>query len=253
MDSLTIFAAAFACSFGGALCGLFLRRVLPDSHLTAESKDVVTMCMGLLATLVALVLGVLIGSAKTSYDVQRSGYEQLSSNIVLLDNALRLYGPEANDCRAALARTVRLALAYRWPANGPVAAGLNAPEITASGHEFYVAVQALRPTTDAAKSIQAQALQSAVDLGRTRLLLGVEDEGSLPAAFLIVLIGWLAVLFFSFGLFSPTNATVLGMLFVCALSLAGALFLMIELDRPFDGLIRISDRPLKAALVRIEA
>ncbi|QJW98574.1 bestrophin-like domain [Frigoriglobus tundricola] len=248
MNSVTIAGTVFACTFGGALFGMRLRRALPEAHLNGDSRDVVKMGTGLLATLAALVLGLLVASAKSSYDAQRAGFQQLSANLIVLDRALKLYGPETKDIRDQLRRTVALVLDYRWPADGSRSSGLAAPEITDRAGALYAAILNLAPRTDAQKAVQSQALQMSADLGRTRWLLNEQEESSIPAPFLVVLVFWLTVLFVTFGLFSPPNATVGAALFICALSLAGALFLMVELDRPFSGLIQISSKPLRDAL-----
>jgi hypothetical protein len=248
VDSLTIAGIVFACTFGGALFGICLRRILPESHLNSDSKDVVKMGTGLLATLAALVLGLLIASAKSSFDAQRSGLQQLSTNLILLDRSLKFYGPETKEARELLRRTVTVILDHRWPANGTRATGLDAQEITETSGALYTAIRDLSPRTDAQKTIQSQAVQVSIDLGRTRWLLSQGEESSIPTPFLIVLVFWLTVLFITFGLFSPWNATVLTILFVCAMSVAGALFLIVELDRPMNGLIQISSKPLRDAL-----
>jgi hypothetical protein len=248
MDSLTIAGLVFACTLGGALFGMFLRRVLPESHLSSDSKDVMKMGTGLLATLSALVLGLLIASAKSSFDAQRTGLQQLSTNLILLDRSLKFYGPEANEARELLRQTVTVILEHRWPANGGHASGLDAPEISKSAFALYGAIRNLSPRTDDQKAIQTQAIQISLDLSRTRWLLSQGDESSIPNPFLIVLVFWLTVLFITFGLFSPGNLTVIAIHFICALSVAGALFLIVELDRPMNGLIQISSKPLRDAL-----
>jgi len=125
---------------------------------------------------------------------------------------------------------------------------LDAPEITESASALFAAIRDLSPKTDAQKSIQSQALSVSTDLGRTRWALTQGDESSIPAPFLVILVFWLTVLFITFGLFSPPNGTVIAVLFICAISIAGALFLIVELDRPFNGLIQISSKPLRDAL-----
>ena len=248
MNSVTIAGIVFACTFGGALIGMYLRRRLPESHLNADSKDVVKMGTGLLATLAALVLGLLISSAKSSYDAQRAGIQQLSTNLILLDRSLKLYGPETQECRELLQHTIRLVLDQRGAGNAFKSAGLDSPEITESGMKLVSALQNLSSKTDSQKAIQSQALQVASDLARTRWTLMQGDEGTIPGPFLVVLIFWLTALFVVFGLFAPGNATVVSSLLICAISLAGALFLIVELDRPFHGMIQISSKPLSDAL-----
>ncbi len=101
------------------------------------------------------------------------------------------------------------------------------------------------------RSLQSQALQICTDLARTRWLLTEEDETAIPRPFLIVVVFWLTVLFMSFGLFSPWNPTVIVTLLVCALSVAGAIFLIVDLDEPLGGLIQISSTPLRHALAQL--
>src|SRR5258706_2839022 len=102
MSSITASLIVFACVFGGALVGVFLRSALPQQHLSAESKDIVRLGMGLVGTMAALVLGLLVASAKGSYDAQSSELTQMSANIVLLDRILAHYGPEAKQTRDML-------------------------------------------------------------------------------------------------------------------------------------------------------
>jgi hypothetical protein len=248
VDSLTIAGIVFGCTFGGALVGICLRRVLPESHLSSESKDVVKMGTGLVVTLAALVLGRLVASAKSSFDAQRTGFRPLSTNLIVLDRSLKFDGPETKEIRELLRRTVQLLLDYRWPADGSRAKGLDAAELSESAAALYVAIRDLAPRTEAQKAVQSQALQVGADLAKTRWQLQQGEESSIPTPFLTVLVFWLAVLFITFGLFSPNNATVIAVFLICALSVAGALFLIVELNHPLNGLIQISSEPLRDAL-----
>jgi hypothetical protein len=110
VGSMGVGGIVFACTFGGALVGMLLRATLPVHHLSSDSKDVVKLGTGLIATLSALVLGLLIASAKSSFDAQRTGFQQLSANLVMLDRALARYGPETKDAREALRQLVASAI-----------------------------------------------------------------------------------------------------------------------------------------------
>src|SRR5271163_2511215 len=99
---MTVGCIIMACVFGGALTGMVLRLILPEHHLSTDSKDVVRLGIGLIATMSALVLALLVASAKSSYDAQKTEVTQISANIVLLDLALAHYGPETKDIRAQL-------------------------------------------------------------------------------------------------------------------------------------------------------
>src|SRR5215471_1387175 len=125
MSALAIGSVVFVCVFGGALLGMVLRSFLPDRHLSADSKDVVRLGMGLLATMAALVLSLLIASAKGSYDTQRNQVTQLTANVVLLDRVLAHYGPESKDSRDLLRRYVSYVLQQMWPTAGTPSTGLN--------------------------------------------------------------------------------------------------------------------------------
>src|SRR6516165_1391537 len=102
MSSLVTSLIVFAVVFGGALVGMALRRILPEHHLSQDTKDVVKLGMGLIGTIAALVLGLLIASAKSSYDTQKNGLAQMAANVLLLDRILAHYGPETKGCRDQL-------------------------------------------------------------------------------------------------------------------------------------------------------
>ena len=242
----------FAFVSGGALFGMVLRRVLPKNHLNNDSKDVVKLGMGLLATMAALVLGLLIASAKGQYDAQRDGLDQISAKFILLDAGLAQYGPEASGARDLLRRTVASVLDRIWPQGPSQTSSLTAPDTTAGGRAIYDLVQKLSPQNDMQRRLQSQALQLLQELGQTRWLLAAQQESrTAPLPFLVILVFWLTVLFASFGLFSPANATVVAVLFLCALSVSGAIFLILELGRPFEGLLQLSSAPMRHAFAQI--
>jgi hypothetical protein len=250
MSALLIAVIVLACIFGGALLGMFLRRVLPAHHLSDESKDVVRLGTGLVATMAALVLGLLVASAKGSYDTQRDGLDEIAANIAMLDIVLRQYGPPAEEPRVSLRRIVAGAMARLWPANAAQEPTLGGTETTTAGRTLHAQLLALVPVDDMQRALKAQALQVAAELARRRLLLVAQHEsGAISGVFLVILSSWLVVLFASFGLFAPRNATVIATLLISAFSVSGAVFLILELDQPFDGLIQISSTPLRTAYV----
>ena len=248
MSSMTTGWLVFACVFGGALLGMLLRKILPRDHLDGDSKDVVKLGMGLIGTMAALVLSLLISSAKGSYDIRSSEVTQMSANIVLLDRVLAHYGPEAREARDLLRRSVARLIDQMWRERS---AGSSQPTPTAASEAFYDKIQALSPQNDAQRSLQAQALTTGISLGQTRFLLVGQSGRSIPMAFLVVMVCWLAVIFGSFGLFARPNTTVIVALFVCALSFSSAIFLILELDQPFEGLIQLSSAPMREALARL--
>jgi hypothetical protein len=249
MTPAAIGCVAFACVFGGALIGMALRRILPEHHLSADSKEVIKLAMGLTATMSALVLALLIASAKSSYDAQRNELTQLSATIILLDRGLAHYGPETKGARDLLRRYVAEMHDQIWENDRASAAELEPTAML--GESFYDNLEQLSPQTDLQRSIKLEAQKMGVDLGQTRWLLSEQRGSSIPMPFLVLLVFWVTIIFLSFGLFAPPNATVIAALFLCALSVSGAIFLILELDRPFGGLVRISDLPLRNAMAHL--
>jgi hypothetical protein len=248
VSALAVAAILFVCVFGGALLGMLLRARLPKDHLAEDSKDVIKLGMGLVATMAALVLGLLVASAKSSYDSQRNGLDQISASLIMLDSALAEYGPEAADARAMLRSLVGATLARVWPEDASATSTLAGADTTAAGRAVYARIQRLSPQNDTQRALQTQALQILTDVAQARwLLVAQRDSAAIPTLFLIVLTFWLIVLFASFGLLGPPNGTVVASLLVSALSVSGATFLILELSEPFDGLLRVSSVPLQHA------
>lgn len=251
MSSMAIAVIAFACAFGGAALGIFLRAALPESHWSDDSKEVIKLGTGFIGTMVALVLGLLVASATSAFNSEERGFQQLATNCIMLDRALAHYGPEAKGARERLRHSVGTILNRLWPASGPRSSGFSAPEITVANRALYDSIRDLSPRNDAQRLIQSQVVQIGVELGKTRWVLSQGEGSTIPIPFLVILMFWLAALFTAFGLLSPRNATVIIVIFVCALSVAAAIFLILDLDQPFEGLIRISSEPLRDALSQL--
>ena len=237
----------FACLFGAGLLGMCIRAALPEHHLTTDTKDAVRIGMGLVATMAALVLGLLVASTKGAYDTQKGEVSQMAAKIVFLDRVLANYGSESAESRDLLRRSVGSAINHIWPDKKlSHAAELDPSE--SSGEVFFNSIQKLSPQDDVQRSLKSQAAQIAMDLGQMRWLLFEQTETSISLPMLIVLISWLAIIFMSAVLFAPPNATVIVAVMLAALSVAGAIFLILELDMPFDGVIQISPAPMHNAL-----
>ena len=250
MSAMTISWIVFACVFAGALLGITLRRLLPEHHLNDDSKDVVKLGMGLIATMAALVLALLIASAKSSHDMQSTEITEMSADFILLDRTLARYGEETKDIRSSIPVTISNVLSQTWSADAYRTENLDRA-IGAGADTFYEKIRQLEPRGDFQHAMYAQTLKISMELGRKRSLLLEQTGNSIAMPFLIVLVFWLTLIFASFGLFAPTNPTVIGVLLACALSVAGAIFLILELDRPFQGLLQISSAPLRSALVHL--
>jgi len=248
VSSITIASIACAFIFGGALLGLLLRAFLPEHHLTGEAKDVVKLGAGLIATLAALVLGLLVSSAFSSLDTMNSELTQASAKIIVLDRVLAKYGPETKEARDLLRGGVATAIGRTWPEEKAGQGRVDSAEVTADIDRIQEKLRELSPRDNSQRLLQAQALQIAAELTHARWLLIEQTQGSLPEAFLIVLLFWLTMLFVSFGMLAPRNATVITVLLVCAVSVSGAIFLILEMNSPLTGMIKVSSAPLRNAL-----
>jgi hypothetical protein len=232
----------------GCLCaavwlGRRCRSLLPRHHLTDETKDSVKVAVGLIATMSALLLGLLVSSAKDSYDTVRSQVIQMAAKVAFLDRVLNLYGAEASPLRAQLRTTMTTSTRAMWAEQGHTD-----PQAVQSGDALLLALQSLTPRDDLQRALRQQALEVLADAGQIRTLLHAESVASISRPLLVVVVVWLLIIFFSFSLFSAPNATATAALTVSAICVAGALFLILELDRPFGGLIQISSEPLSNCL-----
>ena len=248
MSPLATSAIVFACIFGVALFAMFFKRYLPENHLSAESKDVVKLGMGTIATLAAIVLGLLIATAKGTYDAQSGAIQEYAAKVMLLDRVLAKYGPETKEARDLLRGAVEATVNRFWPDDGVQAGNLAPGEARAAGEAMYDKIADLTPQNDGQRALKARALEATTDLAQERLRLFARHDGSLPLPFLVVLASWLVILFAGYGLLAPRNATVAAVLFVCTLSVSAAIFLLLELSTPFAGIMRVSSGPLHDAL-----
>lgn len=246
MSPLAISCVAFVIICGGAALGLMLRGLLPDAHLRTEVKDVVRLSMGLIGTIAALVLGLLVASAKTSYDAKSAKIKEITANIILIDTFLQEYGPEALPARRQLRATVGPTTERIWNEGDQAHP---APFVASrESRALYDAIQKLAPATDAQRFIQSRVVALSTDLAQARLTLYTQAGNSIQIQFLGVLVFWLAMILLSFSLFVRPEPVTIAALLVCALSVAGALFLLLEMDRPFSGIMAISDVPMRQAL-----
>ena len=252
MSAIAISLIAFASIFCGTMLGMFLRTLLPEHHMSADSKDVMMMGTGMMATLAALVLGLMISSAKGSFDTLRTGLRQASAEIIMLDLTMADYGPETKESRDILRLSIKSTIERLWPAEKTI--GIETVGQTEIGFKkFEQKLQQLSPRNDKQRRLLSRAMQILDEIKTERWILFENlGQSSLPTPFIVLLVCWLTIIFFSFGLYiGRGNATVITILFVCALSASSALFVILDMDQPYGGVIRISSTPLQNALGRL--
>ena len=250
MTPIAIAIVTFVLTLGGALGGMKLRAVLPDHHLDAESHETVKLAIGLVATLTALVLGLVTASTKSSFDQQNGLVKETAAQLLSVDRAMARYGPETAEIRQGLKRAVELRVEVIWHRGSP--SDRIDPSQAAQGAEFLASqLIHLDPKNEDQRWLKARAMNLSEKLLDERWVLFAGVGSSVPVPFLVILLFWLSITFASFGLFAPQNKTVVAVLLVCAMSVASAVFLVLELDQPFDGLITVSPDPIRNAVVRM--
>jgi len=246
MNIVLVALILFVVLVSAALFGRRVHRYLPEDHLSADPRDAVKLAMGLVATMTALVLGLLVSSAKDSYDTKRSEVIQMAAKVAFLDRVLALYGPEAAETRGELRTAVGDAVGRIWSSSrgGPAQLATSHQ----AGDALYVALQRLSPRDDAQRTLKRQVESLTVDLGQLRSLLIAQSIPSISKPMLIILVSWLVVIFFGFSVIAPPNATTMLASVASAFSVACAIFLILELDQPFGGLIHIPSEPITNVL-----
>jgi hypothetical protein len=239
--------AATAAVIAASLCaavwlGTRTRRMLPEHHLDSETRDAVKLAMGMIATMSALLLGLLVSSAKNSYDTLQGEVIQMAAKVTFFDRVLRLYGPEADPLRAEFRAAVEKVFRQMWATDPPAARDVRI------GDALYVALQDLTPRDEAQRALKTQASGLAAELAELRTLVHAQSIASISRPLLVVVALWLVIIFYSFSLLAPLNMTSRAAYIVSALSVAGAIFLILEMDRPFSGLIQIPSQAMLNAV-----
>ena len=249
MFNFVIGLISFVAIFGGALIGLFVRRRLPRHHLSRETESAVTVSVAVIGTLAALVLGLMITAANSSFTKRSDEVRELSLQVIRIERNLRRYGTEAEDARAKLRAWATVKTQQLFPEKSQsVPSSETGVRILESVQD---ALLALTPKDERQKYLRTLSLTLSSTFIQTRWSLEQRMGHSIPIPFLVLLIFWLAVVFASFGLFAPTNATTILALLLCSLAVAGGIVLIEELDNPLSGLIRLPSEPMRKALAEI--
>ena len=247
---LYVCAIAFLAMFGGALIGILAARVLPGDQLSRESAAVVKLAAAVVVSLTSLVLALMLSAANSSFSANAAIVKKLGSDLIHLDHLLRSYGPDANEARASLR-------AYTIGKNEEL---FSASAVPATSNRqtadlldgLLGAILSLSPADRRQTLLAAQAQTITANIYAERWLLWENPGTTVPIQFLFVLIFWLLLIFLSFGLFAPLNATVVTSFFLTSLAVTGALLMILELGDPMhQSLLRVSSEPMRRALDEI--
>jgi len=231
-----------SCLLAAVLIGMWIRRFLPEYLLSTDSRDTVKLAMGLVATMAALLLGLLVNSGKGSYDTTRSQVTHMASKFALLDRILEIYGPQATGLRAELHALIEEVTRRLWPDD------VNVPEQWKPNAQmsdaFYVAVLRLEARDDTERTLKVQAVNLIQEIAELRSIMLTESTTFIARPILVVVVLWLVMIFLGYSLIAPPNALANVVLIAAALCTGGAIYLILDLERPFAGLVRISSEPM---------
>jgi hypothetical protein len=257
MESLTLVFLTALSMWAGIGLGQLLQSRLPEDHLQGESRDMIRTASGLLGTVVALTIGLLVGSAKSTFDQANEGVIAFSTRVIQLDQALRRFGPVAEPLRGELRESMQLGRELLWYSQEPVDRRLKEAQRMRRFNDVLKQIEALPVESPGQELTRKEAAVLGGEVGRRcgggaagRSVWQVleKSEQQLPPPLIAMLIVWLGLLFFSFGLLAPANRTALGALVLSSLAMAGALFMLLEMNQPFDGFIEVSPGPLETML-----
>ena len=247
MNTLTLAVATFVSTFGLAVLASLLRERLPATHLEKDTQDVVRLGMGLVATMTALLLGLVTASAKSIFDENSATVRAAAVSFLTLDRDLARYGAETASIREGLKRMLAFRIERTWPESGGTGSALAETLPPEEVEKIGAQILALAPQDDSRRWLKSEALRQSEEILRARWRV-LEAGSNLPRPFLVAVILWLSATFASFGLYAPRNGTAISVLGVAAISVAAAVFFIVELDGPFDGWIKVSGEPLRFAL-----
>lgn len=253
MSAIAISGIAFASIFGAAVLSMLLRSIVPDRYLSAEAKEVVTLGTALIATMSAVLLGLLISSTRTSYEEKRNQVIRMTADIIELDLLLKDYGPEARPARQVMRDAVPLMINSIWRENADRFRSEANAVPDAGAEAILYKLQELSPHDDGQRARRDRALQVGLDLAQIQLLLFAQPANAISTPFITVLVLWLTFIFATFSVYARPNPLIVVVLFVCALSASSAIFLILDLDRPFVGLLQIPSAPLRNAVPPLAA
>jgi hypothetical protein len=251
MSALVIAGIALICVFGGALLGFSLSAVLPKHHLNAESKETIRLTVAMIATLSALVLGLLVASAKSSFDNKNTELTKAAAQGVLLDRTMAEYGPETQNSRDLLRRIVVSDINRIWPEGGSASLQPQAIGQGVGVEGIERQLLDLSPRNDTQSWLKSRALQINGEINEARWLINEQTGSSIQWPLLTVLVFWLTITFISFGIFAPRHGSVIAAMFLAALSVAASVYLIVGLDQPYGGLIKLSSAPLVTAMAEL--
>jgi hypothetical protein len=251
MASLFVSVAVGVLTFGLGLLGLYLKRLVPERHMSAGSRDMIGAVIGLLSLLLALVLGTLVGSAYGFFATQKGDIELLCARSLELDLAFRQYGPETQPLREALRDSMHEALDAIRGDSAAYQRHFELGGYMSKFEQWNQMLSSLSPRSPAQTALISSIGADSEVFQQTRLLMSLQLASPISWPLIVIVVSWAMLLFFGFGVTSGLNPTSLGALAFGSFAVASAIFLILELNEPFSGLFRVPTAPIERALAAL--
>lgn len=249
MDEALVGVAIFACLAGAALVSLCIYERFPAHHRQDETSAVVRLAANLFVVMSSLVLGLMVNSAKNTFESIDHNIHSYATELILLDRSLRQYGPETAPARQMLTAYVQRVVDAKSPSQQTPVVANRLSELLLN--EVGNRLSMLTPPDARQAALLQGTIQQLQKVIEQRWVLVEQSEGAIPAPLIALLVAWLTLIFASFGFRAPRNATIVGTFIVSAALVASAIYLILDMDAPFSGPIQVSPAPLERALAEL--
>jgi hypothetical protein len=251
MLSILVAVGVALLAFGCGVAGLFLQRLLPEPHTSDRSRDMIGAIVGLVSLRLALVLGTIIGSAYGFYANQKAELETLTARAIQLDLALAEYGPQTREARDRIKHAMVRIHEMFWSGGPNAGQGLTVGDAIGPLKIMDLFLASLDPQTPTQKQFAGAITYNWGLIEQTRLLISLQLASPVSWPLLAIVVSWSLLLFCGFGLLSRLNATTVVALAFGAFAVASAVFLILELSRPYTGLFRIPPAALEDTIAAL--
>ena len=248
MTALSFAALVFIATFLAASLGFRIQGLLPEKYTDDVTEGSVKVVLGMLTMLTTVVLGFITADAKHSFDAAANIVSDTAVRLVSIDRILDGFGDEAAPIRGRMKRAATEWIDRIQSPAGDRNLDLRAVQRGEELEDLFGEIAALTPKSDAQERDQSRAIDHASGILHDRWVLATERAASTPTVFLFVVLAWLALEFFIFGLFACRNPFVTAATFVGALTVASAMFLVLDLEGPTTGPMRVSTGALERAV-----
>ncbi len=248
MSNLVLGVIIFLLLASSSLFALVIHPRLTNRYRNDETNTVVRLIANLFVVMASLVLGLMINSAKSTYEAVDHNVHAISKEIILFDRALRPL-PGGSETRQRILTYANHAHNLNRPTGDRLIVGdVSSEQLLSAVGTSLRAINVVDREETALLQEARQRFRTIVDL---RWALVEDAEGVIPMPIIAMVVAWLVLIFASFGYRAPRNLVIVGSVVVAAGLIAGSIYLILDLDAPFSGLVQVTDEPLQRAIAEM--